>query len=196
MYNLFIKRFFDIVLSIILLIPITAIIIILSILVYVVDFRNPFYVSDRLGKDMKKFPMFKIRTMKVNAEDIRNSDGSTFNSKRDARVTKIGYYLRKFSLDELPQIYNVLFGHMSFIGPRPDLYNQSMYYSGKSKIKFKVKPGITGYAQVNGRNSLDWNEKIILDEYYVDNISMRMDLAIFVLTIFKVLKSKEVNKYD
>lgn len=192
----YIKRFLDILISI-LLIPF--VIFILFVLYPFIKISSPgpfIYKSHRLGKNMKKFVMYKIRTMNNNAPDLRNSDGSTFNSDIDIRVTKFGGFLRKSSLDELPQIFNVLIGNMSLVGPRPDLFSQKDLYlnSNKDLDKFVVKPGITGYAQVNGRNQINWDEKNKLDKFYTSNMSFLLDIKILIQTILYVIKRKGVNK--
>lgn len=132
--------------------------------------------------------------MVINAE----SKGTGLDSyKNDSRVTKIGYFLRKTSLDELPQIFNILKGEMSFIGPRPPvIYHPYEYndYPENIRKRFSLKPGVTGYAQINGRNNLSWNEKFVFDLYYVKNISIFFDIKIFFLTIVKVIKSE--GSYD
>lgn len=143
MYKYLIKRFLDIILAIILLPFLFAIVILIGPLIYLEDGGSVFYVSKRLGKRGKIFEMYKFRTMKENSKDIRNADGSTFNSIDDPRVTKIGRILRRTSIDELPQIINVLRGEMSFIGPRPDLPEHIMLYTKEEKRKLKIKPGIT-----------------------------------------------------
>lgn len=143
MYKYLIKRFLDIILAIILLPFLFAIVILIGPLIYLEDGGSVFYVSKRLGKRGKIFEMYKFRTMKENSKDIRNADGSTFNSINDPRVTKIGRILRRTSIDELPQIINVLRGEMSFIGPRPDLPEHIMLYTKEEKRKLKIKPGIT-----------------------------------------------------
>lgn len=194
MYKKIIKRFFDIILSLILM-PIVLVILIILKIIFIFGDRGPLiYKSLRLGKDMKPFKMYKIRTMKVNAPDIRNDDGSTFNSENDERVTKIGRILRKTSIDELPQIFNVLLGQMSIVGPRPDLEEQKTFYENLNKNKFNVKPGITGFAQVNGRNSISWEEKNELDNYYSNNLSFWLDIKIFFKTFINVVKKKDINK--
>lgn len=143
MYKYLIKRFLDIILAIILLPFLFAIIIVIGPFIYLEDGGSVFYISKRLGKRGRVFEMYKFRTMKENSRDIRNADGSTFNSIDDPRVTKIGRILRRTSIDELPQIINVLKGDMSFIGPRPDLPEHIMLYTKEEKRKLKVKPGIT-----------------------------------------------------
>jgi len=196
MYKKYLKRFFDLVFSIILTPFVIVFVLLISPFILFFDRGSIFFCSERLGKDMKPFKMYKIRTMKIGAPDIRNSDGSTFNSDDDDRVTPIGKILRKTSLDELPQIINIFLGQMSFIGPRPDLESQKEEYQTKKRdsTKFMVKPGITGLAQVYGRNNIDWDEKNRLDKRYVENLSFILDLKIFFLTISKVLFQKDVNK--
>jgi len=128
--------------------------------------------------------------MKVNAPDLRNSDGSTYNAQRDSRLTRIGGILRKISFDELPQIINILIGDMSFIGPRPDLPEHINLYVGNDLRKLEVLPGISGYNQANLRNSVEWKERLRNDVYYVNNISILLDLEILFKT-FKVILRQE-----
>lgn len=194
LYRKFFKRLFDIIFSLIVLPFFFILLIILSPIIYFADNGPIFYIAPRLGKNGRIFKMYKFRSMKVNAPDIRNEDGSTFNSDNDPRLTKIGKILRKTSIDEIPQLLNILKGDMSFIGPRPDLANQIDFYDLSSEKKFNVKPGITGYAQVKGRNSISWDEKNKLDRYYVKNVSFLLDFKIFVLTILKIIKAEGVNK--
>ena len=143
MYKYLIKKFLDIILAIILLPFLFAIIIVIGPFIYLEDGGSVFYISKRLGKRGKVFEMYKFRTMKENSRDIRNADGSTFNSIDDPRVTRMGRILRRTSIDELPQIINVLKRDMSFIGPRPDLPEHIMLYTKEEKRKLKIKPGIT-----------------------------------------------------
>lgn len=143
MYKYLIKRILDIILAILLLPFLFVTTILIAPLIYLEDGGSIFYNSKRLGKNGKVFIMYKFRTMKENAKDIRNADGSTYNSIYDPRVTKIGKVLRRTSIDEIPQIINVLKGDMSFIGPRPDLPEHIMLYTNEEKRKLKVRPGIT-----------------------------------------------------
>lgn len=198
LYNIYIKRMLDIVISMILVLPTLLICIIVGVLIKLEDRGTVFYQQHRLGKNMKPYKMIKLRSMKMNAPDLRNKDGSTYSSNHDSRVLKIGNFIRKSSIDELPQIFNVLMGHMSLIGPRPDLCSQAQLYDEfhMSKIKFKVKPGITGYAQCNGRNELTWGEKLELDHYYVEHCSFHLDVIIFIKTVVDVFKKRGVNKDD
>lgn len=187
-----IKRLLDILVSI-LFFPIFLLLYIIIGIVIKIEDRGPvFYVSDRLGKDAKTYKMYKFRTMKVNAEDIRNADGSTFNGDDDPRVTKVGKILRKTSIDEIPQIMNVLFGNMSIVGPRPDLPEHYNLYSENEKKKLQVLPGITGYNQAYYRNSIEWKKRLENDVYYVEHISFMLDIKIVFKTIASVLKKENV----
>lgn len=192
MYKKYIKRIIDIFLSFIAL-PFFAIIFVPVAILILFEDRGPvFYNAPRLGKDGKVFKMYKFRSMKVNAPDIRNSDGSTYNSSEDPRLTKIGKFVRKTSIDELPQILNVLKGEMSFIGPRPDLPEAVNYYDELIIKKLKVNPGISGYNQAYFRNSINTVEKWGNDAFYVDNLNFMLDVKIFLKTIFSVLFKRNV----
>ena len=194
LYKKFLKRIFDIIMSLIALPFFFILLLIIAPLIYLSDKGSIFYIAPRLGKDGKVFNMYKFRSMKMNAPDIRNEDGSTFNSDSDVRLIKIGNFLRKTSIDEIPQILNILKGDMSLIGPRPDLSSQIEFYDITCELKFTVRPGLTGYAQVKGRNTISWEEKNQLDRYYVENISLFLDIRIFFLTIIKIFKAEGVNK--
>ncbi|HEY3928669.1 MAG TPA: sugar transferase [Candidatus Koribacter sp.] len=141
----------------------------------------------RVGKNRQTFEMLKFRTMYVNAPDLRNADGSTFNQDSDPRVTSAGRFLRKTSLDELPQLINVLRGNMSIVGPRPDLPDHLSYYRPRDFERLTVRPGLTGLPQVRGRNSLSWEQRRDLDIEYVKTWSVWMDIKIMVLTVPTVL---------
>ena len=138
--------------------------------------------------------MYKFRSMKVNAPDIRLADGSTYNGKDDPRVTKVGRFIRETSIDELPQIFNILLGQMSFIGPRPDPPDWMERYPEESLRFLNVKPGITGYSQAYYRNSADSMEKIWNDVYYADNISLALDIKIIFKTIAVVFKRENIYR--
>lgn len=196
MYKYFFKRLLDIIGALVLLPFVLVEIIILAPFIYFIDKGPVFYNATRAGKDYIPFKMFKLRSMYVNSPDLKNPDGSTFNSDNDPRVTPIGRILRKTSLDEFPQCLNILIGNMSFVGPRPKLYNPSNYPEGlKDNIKksFTVKPGITGYAQAYYRNSITQDEKFYWDAYYADHIGFRMDMMIIWKTIWSVLTHKNIN---
>ncbi|MBO6324891.1 sugar transferase [Enterococcus gallinarum] len=196
MYQSFIKRALDVVFSIILL-PIAAIICIPFMIAIYIEDRGPiFYNAPRLGKNMRSFKMYKLRSMRVGAPDIRNDDGSTFNSNSDPRVSKVGRVIRKLSIDELPQILNVLFGDMSFVGPRPSPLGNENRYTEEYKMKFTVLPGVTGLNQAILRNSASMEERVKNDLFYVKNISFILDIKIVVLTLISVLRSKNITRND
>lgn len=153
--------------------------------------RGPiFYKADRIGKDSKSFKMYKFRSMKMNAPTLLNEDGSTYNSKDDPRVTKIGKFMRETSIDEIPQILNVLKGDMSIVGPRASLTSALDTYKADEVDKMKVKPGITGYTQAYYRNGLSNREKRLKDSWYANNIDFNLDVKIFFKTFATVLKKK------
>lgn len=194
LYKNCLKRLLDILLSLLAL-PFVAIVgIPIAIAVNREDGGPVFYRSLRYGKDMKKFSMLKFRSMKVNAEDIRNQDGTTYNSENDERQTKIGRLLRKTSLDELPQFVNVLKGDMSFIGPRPSPMGNEATYTDFVKKKFRVRPGITGYNQALKRNSATLEERYKNDVFYAENVSFPLDVKIILMTIVSVLKRKNIYR--
>ncbi|MDR7002188.1 sugar transferase [Neobacillus niacini] len=196
MYRYGIKRLIDVTVSLLVL-PIFLIIMIpVSILIKLEDKGPIFYNAPRVGKDMREFPMYKFRSMKVNAPDIRNTDGSTFNSENDPRVTKIGRILRKTSIDEIPQILNVLTGDMSLVGPRPSPMGNKDRYPKEYFRKFDVRPGITGYNQAVLRNKSTMEQRIQNDLFYVENISFSLDVKIIFLTAASVVKSKNINRND
>lgn len=194
MYRYGIKRLFDVLGSLITLPILFVIMVPVAILIKLEDGGPVFYNAPRLGKDMKEFKMYKFRSMKVNAPDIRNEDGSTFNSDNDPRVTRIGKILRKTSIDELPQLLNVFIGDMSFVGPRPSPLGNKKLYPKEYFRKFDVRPGITGYNQAVLRNSSTMEQRIANDLFYVENISIVLDLKIMYMTIISVIKSKNINR--
>jgi undecaprenyl phosphate N,N'-diacetylbacillosamine 1-phosphate transferase len=152
--------------------------------------RGPvFFIQERVGKDGKLFRMYKFRSMVVGAE---KKGLGVFVSTDDERITKIGKFIRKTSIDELPQLINVLKGEMSIVGPRPTLEYQVERYNKEQKRRLLVKPGITGWAQVNGRNNMTWPEKIELDLWYVDHWSIGLDLKIIKETIRSILKQEGI----
>lgn len=191
---MFIKHILDKIFGIILLLLLSPILAIIAIAIRL-DSKGPvIFKQKRLGKDGQIFEIYKFRTMYVDAPDIRNEDGSTFNSDNDPRVTKVGKILRKTSLDELSQIFNILKGEMSFIGPRPDLPDHYNLYTEFDKKKLLVRPGVTGYAQCNGRNNIEWKKRIEMDIYYIENYSLWLDIKILFKTVFSVLRSEGVNQ--
>ena len=192
----FIKRLFDVVVSTILMIPIGLVILISGVAIKAEDKGPIFYMADRTGRFGKIFKMYKLRSMKVNAPDIRLSDGSTYNGEDDPRVTKFGKFARKTSIDELPQVINILKGDMTFIGPRPDTPVGSAAYTEEEKIILTVRPGITGYNQAVNRNSVLTKEKLKNDIYYVKHLSLWFDIKIVFMTIATVLGHKNINRAD
>lgn len=183
-----VKRLLDLVISVMLM-PLFAVVFLVTAIAIKLEDGGPvFYNAPRMGKDGKPFKMYKFRSMKVNAPDIRTADGSTYNSPTDERLTKVGKFIRATSVDELPQILNVLIGNMSLIGPRPDDLKEAQLYEGNESRKLEVLPGITGYAQAYFRNSIPFKERIAHDIYYVDHISFGLDVRIFFRTIAVVVK--------
>ena len=194
LYKCFFKRFYDILFSILLMLPFLILYIFVAPIIYFSDKGPVFFNGERLGKKGKVFKMHKFRSMKMNAPDLRNSDGTTFNSENDSRVTKIGKFLRKTSLDEIPQIIDVLVGKMSFIGPRPDLPDSISLYNENTMKKLNVKPGITGYSQALYRNSSTLEQRFNGDVFYAEHYSFFLDIKIIFLTLFSVLKKKNVYR--
>lgn len=192
MYRSFFKRIFDLVLAIIALPFWLIILIVVGPMIYFQDKGSIFYNAPRLGKDGKIFKMYKFRSMKTNAPDLRNEDGSTFNAEDDPRLTKIGKFIRKTSLDETPQLLNIIKGDMSIIGPRPDLPEHMELYEGNEVRKLEIRPGVTGYNQAYFRNTVPWKERIKNDIYYIDHLTMWMDIKIFFKTAVSVLKREDV----
>lgn len=189
-----VKRILDLLLALLLLPPILLVICISYILIKIEDGGPVFYMESRTGFHGKPFKMYKLRSMKVNAPDIRLEDGSTFNSEDDPRVTRFGRFARKTSIDELPQVLNILKGDMSFIGPRPDTPYYLSKYTDEERIILTVKPGITGYNQAINRNSVLTKEKLKNDIYYVKHISFLFDLKIILMTLKMVLSHKDIYR--
>lgn len=196
---IFFKRFLDIIGALVLLPFVLIVIVILAPIIWLSDKGPVFYNANRAGKDYKPFKMFKLRSMYVNSPDLKNADGSTFNSDNDPRVTPIGRIMRKTSLDEFPQFLNILLGDMSFVGPRPKLYIEGRLnedVSNDFRKSFTVKPGVTGYAQAYYRNSITQDEKFHWDAYYADNVSFWMDIKIIWQTVVSVLARKNINTVE
>ena len=187
---MFVKRLLDITISLIALIFLLP----LMLLIYLsvrINLRGPaFFLQERVGKDNKIFKMIKFRTMK-------NSTDKNGNLLSDnERVTKFGSFLRSFSLDELPELINILKGDMSLVGPRALLVQYLGLYNDEQIRRHEVLPGLTGWAQINGRNSITWSEKFKLDVWYVDNWSLWLDIKILFLTCWKVLKREGINQSE
>lgn len=191
MYRRFFKRFFDVLISFVGIVVALIPMILIAVAVKI-DSKGPvLYRQKRIGKDGKVFEILKFRSMCVGAE--RQGTG-VYSEEGDVRVTKVGNILRKTSLDEIPQFFNILRGEMSFIGPRPPLtYHPWDYseYTDEQRKMFNVRPGITGWAQVNGRKGVEWNRRIELNVWYVENMSFLLDLKILFTTVLKVLSNED-----
>ena len=189
MYKGFFKRLFDVVLATVIFVVASPVLLLVAIAVKI-DSQGPvIFKQTRLGKDGKEFNMYKFRTMVVNAEAA-----GVYSDNNDPRITKVGNFLRKTSLDELPQCINIIKGDMSFIGFRPPLtYHPWPFteYTEEQKRMFSVRPGITGWAQINGRKTVEWHKRIELNVWYAKNVSFLLDCKIFLLTIVKVLKNSD-----
>lgn len=185
-----VKRLLDITISLIALIFLLPLMLLIYLSV-IINLGSPaFFLQERVGKDNKIFKMIKFRTMK-------NSTDKNGNLLSDnERVTKFGSFLRSFSLDELPELINILKGDMSLVGPRALLVQYLGLYNDEQIRRHEVLPGLTGWAQINGRNSITWSEKFKLDVWYVDNWSLWLDIKIFFLTFWKVLKREGINQSE
>lgn len=187
MYRTCFKRLIDIIISLAGLIVAFPILLLSAILLFFNNKGNAFFIQKRPGLHGKPFNIIKFKTM----NDQKDEKGELLPDH--ARLTSLGSFIRKTSLDELPQLINVLKGDISLIGPRPLLMEYLPLYSIEQARRHEVRPGITGWAQVNGRNTLTWEKKFAYDVYYVDHLSLRMDLKIFFLTIYKILKSEGIS---
>lgn len=186
MYKHFFKRIIDIMVAFIGFTLLSPIFLLITIILFLTNRGNPFFIQKRPGKSERIFKVIKFKTM----TDTRDADGNLLPDEK--RLTKIGRFIRKTSLDEIPQLLNVLKGDMSLIGPRPLSIKYLEFYNEKQKRRHEVLPGITGLAQVNGRNALDWETRFEYDIKYVDNISAKLDFEILLLTIKKVIKREDV----
>jgi lipopolysaccharide/colanic/teichoic acid biosynthesis glycosyltransferase len=190
MYKSFFKRLIDFFVAFIVLLVILPIFLLLIVFLTIANYGNPFFVQRRPGKNGAIFSIIKFKTM----NDRKDDKGNLLSDAE--RLTTTGSFVRKTSLDELPQLLNVLKGDMSLIGPRPLLPQYLSLYNDIQNRRHEVKPGITGWAQVNGRNAISWDKKFELDVWYVDNISFMTDLRIFFKTIKKVFVSEGINAVD
>lgn len=190
-YNDYIKRFCDLVLSLIGIIILSPIFLIVALAIKI-DSRGPvLFKQDRIGKDGKVFKIYKFRSMIVGAE---NTGSKNYSFKGDPRVTKVGKFIRATSIDELPQLINIIKGEMSIIGPRPVLtYFPCTYdeYTKEQLKRFEARPGVTGLAQINGRKGIPWDKRISYDIEYIENISFLLDLKIFFKTVYNVIFMKD-----
>ena len=188
MYKLGLKRTFDLFFAVLLLAVTLPIIVTTGILLFIQNKSNIIFSQDRPGLNQHRFCIYKFKTM----TDQKDSDGNLLPDNQ--RITKLGKIIRKLSIDELPQLVNVIKGDMSIIGPRPLLLAYIHLYSNEQLRRHDVRPGITGWAQVNGRNAISWAKKFELDLYYVNNVSFSLDLKIIWLTVIKVIRSEGVNQ--
>lgn len=190
MYRKFFKRFFDFLFSLFFLIILSPFLVLITILVMKKIGRPVIFTQERPGRNGLIFRIYKFRSM----TDARDQNGQLLPDHK--RITKFGGFLRKYSLDELPELINVLKGEMSMTGPRPLLKEYLPLYSAEQARRHEVLPGITGWAQINGRNAITWEEKFKLDVYYVDNVSLLLDMNILVITIYKVISREGINSGD
>lgn len=190
MYRFIFKRTIDFLVSLIALSLLSPVFVVISVLLLIANRGKVFFVQERPGYLERPFFVLKFKTM----NDAKDADGNL--QPTHIRTTKVGAFLRKFSLDEIPQLLNVLIGDMSLIGPRPLLFRYIPLYSPEQRKRHQVRPGITGLAQVNGRNSITWTKKFEYDIYYVEHLSFVMDLRILFMTIKKVLRSEGVNQSE
>ncbi|OQP47568.1 UDP-galactose phosphate transferase [Niastella yeongjuensis] len=188
MYRNFFKRCLDFVVSLIAFSLLLPLFILVTALLYIANQGSPFFVQPRPGKNGSIFKLIKFKTM----NDRKDAAGNLLSDAE--RLTAIGKFIRKTSLDEIPQLINVIKGEMSLIGPRPLLVEYLPLYSTTQKRRHDVRPGITGWAQVNGRNAIGWQQKFELDVWYVDHVSFRLDCKIVLFTIMKVVKSEGVSQ--
>lgn len=190
MYKFFFKRVIDFTAALIGLVIISPILLTVIILLSIQNNGKPFFFQERPGKNAKPFYIIKFKSM----TDARDSEGKLLPDNE--RITKLGKIVRKTSVDELPQLINVLKGEMSLIGPRPLLFKYIPFYNEEQLRRHEMRPGITGWAQVNGRNSISWTDKFRLDVYYIDNVSLWLDIKILWLTLLKVIRKEGINQSD
>jgi len=191
----FFKRFFDIVLSLVALVVLSPLLLITTIILKCQDWGPVFFIQKRVGRNGKKFDMLKFRSMCVDAEekihellDKNEATGPMFKMKNDPRITPFGKFIRKTSIDELPQLFNILIGNMSIVGPRPALPREATQYQQSHKLRLLVKPGLTCYWQVSGRSNLGFEEQVELDKKYIRNRNLWLDFILILKTIPAVIK--------
>lgn len=187
LYRKVIKPFSDFLIAFVVLLLASPVLLVLIILLAIFNQGSIFFFQDRPGKHGKVFRVIKFKTM----NDRKDANGNLLPD--EVRLTKVGKFIRTTSLDELPQLINVVKGDMSLVGPRPLLVKYLPLYNARQARRHEVKPGITGWAQVNGRNAISWEQKFEYDVYYVDNLSFALDLKIIYLTVLKVIKRSDIN---
>ena len=190
MYNRVFKRVIDLIVAFLALLILAPLIGLVTLLLYSQNKGKPFFFQERPGQFKKPFYIIKFKTM----TDEKDAEGNLLPD--NLRITKFGGWVRKLSIDELPQLINVLKGEMSLVGPRPLLFKYMPLYSAEQLRRHEVRPGITGWAQVNGRNSISWTQKFALDVEYVDKVSFLMDCKILLLTVKKVLIREGINQSE
>lgn len=186
----YLKRTADIFVALVALLILSPVILLISLLLIVQLKKSPFFVQKRPGLNHEIFRVVKFQTM------LDTKDQNGYLLEDHLRITKLGQFLRKSSFDELPQLFNVLLGHMSFVGPRPLLVEYLDYYSDFQKQRHNVRPGITGWAQINGRNAISWQEKFKFDVTYVEDISFMFDMKILLLTVLKVINASDIQSSE
>lgn len=190
MYKNYLKRFIDFTAALLGLLVLSPLFIIITIGLFFANQGHPFFLQSRPGKRERIFTIIKFKTMNDKKDEIGNLLSDTY------RLTKIGAFVRKTSLDEIPQLLNVIKGDMSLIGPRPLLTSYLPLYNEFQKRRHDVRPGITGWAQINGRNAISWKDKFEFDVFYVENVSFLLDLKIILTTVMNVIQSKDINQAD
>lgn len=193
MYERYIKRILDMAIAVLVMPLFVLLYFVISILIKFDDNGPVLYKSERIGKNEVRFPMYKFRSMKVDAPNWLNPDGSTYNSTIDPRVTKVGGFIRRTSIDEIPQIINVIKGDMSIVGPRASLFSALDTYKDDEINKMRVRPGITGYVQAYYRNNLSNRQKRLKDAWYATNVTFWLDARIFFRTFLTVLKREGLH---
>ncbi|MFR3763076.1 MAG: sugar transferase [[Clostridium] symbiosum] len=189
--ELLIKRFMDVLFAILSLFILSPLFMIIAILIKSTSKGPVFYKQKRYGKDLEIIYPLKFRSMVVGAENI--GAGYYFEGEDDPRITAIGKFIRKTSIDELPQLWNILKGDMSLIGPRPTIDQIHSKFNNEQLGRYRMRPGITGWAQVNGRNNISWSKRAYFDNWYIDHYSILLDIKIFFMTILVVLKKSNIN---
>jgi len=187
MYKLFGKRFLDLFIAISTLLVLSPLFLIILVILSVYYKGSPFFMQKRPGLGGRIFSVIKFKSM----IDKFDADGKALPDRE--RITNVGVFIRKTSIDELPQLLNVIKGDMSFIGPRPLLVRYLPFYTDREQTRHNVRPGMTGLAQVNGRNNLQWEQRLELDAYYVENLSLKLDIQIILKTISKVIKGSDIK---
>jgi lipopolysaccharide/colanic/teichoic acid biosynthesis glycosyltransferase len=190
LYNSYFKRLLDFSVALLIIVIASPVILITGLILLIQNQGKPFFFQNRPGKNQVPFYIIKFKTM----NDKKDKDGKLLPDNQ--RLTLFGIYVRKFSLDELPQLINVLKGDMSLIGPRPLLFKYIPLYCGDQIRRHEIRPGITGWAQVNGRNSISWTRKFNLDVTYVENLSFSLDFKIFWMTILKIIQRDGINQSE